>query len=268
MQLHLIATDASAFELADALGPDWSLGCVIVPQNRAAQPKIRDVRRVAAQRQVPVFEHGLRSRFGDGIPPADAAVSWLYSQIIDLEDLARYPRGILNMHGGRIPEYRGASVLQWAIINGESEMGITWHEMVEAVDAGTIWAETTIPIPEDADAVDMRKAMVRAGIDLFPTAWARFLSREGGRRPNLDGGRVWPQRRPRHGLIESGWTERQVRDMVRALCPPWPPAFVETPGGTVHVRRVSPESCPGSIPYETCDGATLHLVPAQDGASC
>lgn len=260
MNIHLITTDESAFQLVDALAGGVQVSCVITPSNRQASDKIARVLAGAERRGIPISEHRARSCFDAGLPPAEAAISWLYSQLINTEDLQRYPRGILNMHGGRIPEYRGASVLQWAMINGETEMGITWHEMVEEVDAGTIWAESTIPVPPEATALEMRQSMVRAGCDLFPVAWRNFLSRTGGCRPNLSGGRVWPQRRPDDGRILPGLTERQVRDMVRALCPPWPPAFVEQGGERIAVSRVTGRPASGAIPYQTVDGATLYLV--------
>ena len=263
MNIHLITTDESAFQLVDALSGTLQATCVIVPSNRQASGKIARVRAGAERRGIPVSEHRARSCFDSGLPPAEAAVSWLYSQLIKAEDLQCYSRGILNMHGGRIPEYRGASVLQWAMVNGETEMGITWHEMVEEVDAGTIWAESTVPVPPEATALEMRQTMIRAGCDIFPVAWRNFLSRTGGRRPNLSGGRVWPQRRPDDGRIVPGLTERQVRDMVRALCPPWPPAFVEQGGERIAVSRVTKEPAIDAIPYHTDDGAILYLVPGK-----
>ena len=263
MNIHLITTDESVFQLLDALLGSVEASCVIIPSNRQTSGKVARVRAEATRRGIPVADHRSGSRFATVLPPAEAAVSWLYSQLIMKEDLLRYPVGILNMHGGKIPEYRGASVLHWAMINGESEIGITWHEMLEEVDAGMIWAETTIPVPLTATALEMRQTMIRAGCELFPQAWERFLSKIGGRRPELSGGRVWPQRRSDDGNIAPCLTARQVRDMVRTLCAPWPPAFVEQNGLRIAVSRVVTSPVAGAIAYHTADGEILYLVPGE-----
>jgi len=257
VRLHLFTTDGSAFDLAERLPRRDTVAAVILPENRSGAEKVAAVRRRAT---VPCFLHPRGARLPAELPSADAGISWLYSQIIDAVDLARYPGGILNMHGGKIPEYRGANVLQWAIINGETELGITWHEMAAEVDAGPIWAESAIPIPATATALDMRAAMIAAAIDLFPAAWAAFAARAGmPRRPDLSSGRVWPQRRPSDGEIGALWPAARVRNLVRALPMPWPSAWIAA-GGTRHaVRAIHDAPAGGRMPYRTCDGDTLYL---------
>ena len=92
--------------------------------------------------------------------------------------------GILNMHGGKIPQYRGASVLHWAIINGESEYGVSWHRLVKEVDAGPIYVEGRIPITSKSTAYELRQAMILEAMDLFSKAWRRFLQSESTRVPD------------------------------------------------------------------------------------
>jgi len=261
MLLHLITSDVSAFRLLDELKQETDVraNCVVVPANRLDSKKIDAVCKEAAVRGIPVSVHQLRSAFVDELPLADAAVSWMYSQIIKREDLARYPQGTLNMHGGHIPKYRGANVLQWAIINGETELGVTWHEMVEAVDAGTIWAEATVPIAPDATAWEVRALMIEKGIELFPLAWRNMTSKSRGRVPDPTGGQVWPVRRPEDGRIGPGLPEKRLRDLVRALCPPWPSAFVDIEGSKVPVAEVSSEPKAATIRYATAEGRDVYL---------
>jgi methionyl-tRNA formyltransferase len=262
--VHLFASDVSGLRLLDDAGVAVTASCLIIPANRGGTAKIGELE---AEAQLPVVVHERGQALPENLPPADAAISWLYSQIIREADLKRYRFGILNMHGGKIPEYRGANVLQWAIINGESELGITWHELVKEVDAGPIWAESTIPIPEDANAWEMRARMIEAGRNLFGTAWQRFLEKGSAARiANLEIGRVWPSRKPEDGRIGAGWPERKVRDMVRALCPPWPPATLLVEEGWVPVRDVSLRQVAGSIPYATAEGRELFLLRAHRDA--
>lgn len=268
MRIHLFSTDESVFGLLDALPPEDRVAAVVVPTNRTGREKIHKLIAAAEARNLTVHLHRTRQRLPEDLPRAEAGISWLYSQIIATEDIGAYSRGILNMHGGRIPEYRGASVLHWAIVNGETEMGITWHEIVEEVDAGPIWSETTIPIPREATAADMRLAMIEAGIRAFPEAWRRFKTRSGEpRRPDLSRGRVWPMRKPSDGMIGPNWPARRVRDMVRACCPPWPPATVATETGRAAVRAILPAPTPETLAYPTADGETLHLLVAEGGSA-
>jgi methionyl-tRNA formyltransferase len=263
MKLHLLTTDVSVFRLVDALGSDVEVTSVIVPGNRVDTQKIRLVQAEAERRSILLSVHALHSAFNAALPPADGAVSWLYSQIIRNEDLVRYRRGTLNMHGGRIPDYRGANVLQWAIINGEKELGVTWHEMVDEVDAGAIWAEGEVPIGLDDTAWNVRGAMIEKGIELFPLAWHNMISRTYGRIPDLRKGNVWPIRKPADGRITQGLSERKVRDLVRALCPPWPAAFIDTPNGLFSVGAVMDVPSPQTVLYETAEGRTIYLERAR-----
>ncbi|MGB0630066.1 MAG: methionyl-tRNA formyltransferase [Alphaproteobacteria bacterium] len=269
MRIHLFTTHPSAFALLEHLHDHERVDTVIVPENRADSEKVSAVRNEASRLGLRVYEHPRGALLPDLLPEADAAISWLYSQIIAAPDLKRYPAGMLNMHGGRIPEYRGAHVLQWQIINGERELGVTWHEIVEAVDAGAIWAESSVPIPEAATAADMREIMIDEGVRLFPQAWTR--ARDGGlpvRRPDLSAGRTWPQRKASDGVIEPGMTARQLRDLVRALCPPWPPATIEHDGRRYNVGQVCELAAADCVPYATAEGSILYLRAIPADSSC
>ncbi|NMM45600.1 hypothetical protein HH303_13980 [Rhodospirillaceae bacterium KN72] len=260
MRFHLYTTDVSGLTLARNLpGPD-SVAAVVVPANRIGSEKVEAVYRDSPW---PVLLH----KPGELLPEtADAFVSWLYSQIISVDQLSRYSKGGLNMHGGRIPAYRGANVLNWAIANGESELGVTWHEVVEEVDAGGILAESAIPIAPDATAIGMRDAMIAEGIRLFPEAVERFLG--GGppvRVPDLSEGTVWPSRRPEHGRIEPGWSLDRVKAMIRAQTGPWPDATVLHEGVWCPVRGVSLSRVAKSVPYTTDDGREIYLLIGENG---
>ncbi|MBX3456240.1 formyltransferase family protein [Ferrovibrio sp.] len=252
---HLLATDISGLALFEHCS-DLQLTGVIVPANRSQSEKTEILRGAAAERGLPLAVQPRGGNLPIDLPAADVAISWMYSQILPADDLLRYRFGMLNMHGGHIPRYRGANVLQWAIINGESELWVTWHEIVAEVDAGAIWAEAPLPVPLDWTAFQARAAMIEAGISLFPQAWQR--KRDGlspVRIPNLSHGRVWPSRRPRDGDIQPGWSARQLRDFLRALCPPWP---LPTWQGR-SVVGISTEAGVDSAAYTCKEGVVLYL---------
>lgn len=252
---HLFATDISGLSLFDR-ARDIRCSAVIVPQNRFETTKVKMLTAEAEQRGIPVFQQRRREFPENELPAADIGLSWMYSQILPEAALKFYSLGIMNMHGGRIPEYRGANVLQWAIINGEKEIWVTWHEIVAAVDAGPIWAEAAFELQEDWDARRVRDEMIALGLKIFSDALNRKIcGDEPVRYPKLENGRVWPSRRPQDSLLPSDLTERELCNFLRALCPPWPPAIWKGRP----VLGLSDTSASGAEPYLCRDGKILYL---------
>ena len=109
--VHLLASDASGFDLLEATE---LLECtaVVFPENRQESLKVKDLREVANDLGLPTFMHHRGADLPDGMPPAECGVSWMYSQILPVAALSKYRLGLLNMHGGHIPTYRGSNVLQ------------------------------------------------------------------------------------------------------------------------------------------------------------
>jgi len=76
----------------------------------------------------------------------DLGVSISYNQILRRPILDSARIGIVNFHAGKLPLYRGRNVINWAIINGESEIGLTAHFVDEGIDTGDIINQITLPI--------------------------------------------------------------------------------------------------------------------------
>ena len=77
---------------------------------------------------------------------ADLFISLSYDQIIRKDLLKLPPKGFINCHAGALPFYRGRNVLNWVLINGESEFGITVHYIDEGIDTGDIILQKNYPI--------------------------------------------------------------------------------------------------------------------------
>ena len=75
--------------------------------------------------------------------------------------------GAFNMHPGPLPEYAGLNVPSWAIYFGETQHGVTIHEMVEEIDAGTIAYQQRFPITADDTGMSLMLKCVRAGLPLI-----------------------------------------------------------------------------------------------------
>jgi methionyl-tRNA formyltransferase len=93
----------------------------------------------------------------------DLILSVMYDRIIG-RDLIEGPARVLNLHLGKLPEYRGMRPINWSLKNGESVAGVTLHEVDEGIDTGPIVAQTTFSIFPDVDEVrDVYGRAVRAG---------------------------------------------------------------------------------------------------------
>jgi len=73
------------------------------------------------------------------------------------------PMGTLNVHGSLLPKYRGAAPINWAIINGEKETGVTTFRLQHAIDTGDILLQERIPISQDMTAGELHDTMMEVG---------------------------------------------------------------------------------------------------------
>jgi len=203
-----------------------------------------------------------------------------YSTILRADILSVARHGNINLHGGRLPSYRGGSPLNWQIINGETSIGISVLRVDEGIDTGDILAECSFDLgPDD----DIAKVHSRAN-SLFPDLVLQVLSRfDGGefdgtpQRP--DEGYYWHQRNESDGHIHwSGMNAQEVHNLVRAITRPYPGAFcysghdkvrlLRTELPAMQVRGVPGRVCflQGRGPYVVCrEGAVLVTEHAIEG---
>src|SRR5690606_12718887 len=122
------------------------------------------VARLAAEQGIPVFapddvNHAL---WVERIPKTapDMIFSFYYRNLLSEKILAAARLGAYNLHGSLLPKYRGRAPLNWVLVNGERETGVTLHRMVERADAGDILAQERIAIAEDDDAMSLHHKLV------------------------------------------------------------------------------------------------------------
>ena len=193
--------------------------------------------------------------------------------------------GVINLHAGPLPKYRGGSPLNWQIINGESDAGISVIRIDEGIDTGEILAEARFSIGLNDTISDVHE---RANA-LFPKLVLEVVERfdrndTSGRVQDHATACYWHQRNADDGRIY--WhemTARQVHDLIRALDPLYPPAFAFCRGRRVIFRRSQLEGSavrgvPGRVcylqgkgPYVICKDhailVTSHEIEASDSDS-
>ncbi|MDR0384178.1 MAG: methionyl-tRNA formyltransferase [Christensenellaceae bacterium] len=137
--------------------------CVVVQPNAKDSP----VERVAAEHQIPVLKPDKISNHADGLASykPDVIVTCAFGQILRQNILDLAP--IINVHGSLLPKYRGAAPIQWAIINGERESGVTIARTELGLDRGEILKQKKVEIGDDETAGELFKRLSVIGAELL-----------------------------------------------------------------------------------------------------
>ncbi len=202
-----------------------------------------------------------------------------FGRILPPVILALPPRGCINVHGSLLPKYRGAGPVQWAIIRGERETGITTMFMAEGMDTGDMLLRETVEIrPEDtAGTLAPRLADVggRLLVETLRRLKAGTLTPE---RQDDAQATMAPLLKKEDGLID--WTRpaTEITNRVRGLSP-WPGAYTYVNGERwtlcrVSVGEESHNAAPGTVTRVTKDridvatgGGTLQILDIQPSNS-
>jgi methionyl-tRNA formyltransferase len=141
-----------------------------------------------------------------------------------LLDLPRL--GALNLHGSLLPRYRGRCPVNWVLVHGEAETGVTLHYMEAKADQGDIVAQKVIPITPEDTAVTLFARMTAAAGTLFRETYPLLRRGQAPRLPQ-DHARAsyFGGRTPADGLIDWRHSALQTYNLVRAVTHPYPGAF-------------------------------------------
>lgn len=221
------------------------------------------VKEVALRHKLPIFQpEKIRSEQALETlekTEADVIVVVAFGQIIPKAILSMKKYGCINVHGSLLPKYRGAAPIQWAVIDGEEESGVTIMQMDEGLDTGDMLLKASIKLEEKETGGSLFQKLSVLGASLCvealekleagelvpqkqgesPTAYARMLTKEMGA---LD----WNQ--------EAFKLERLIRGLN-----PWPSAYTYLDGKTLKIwaadvcEETGEKSVPGEIVKVTKD---------------
>ena len=168
----------------------------------------------------------------------DAIFSFYYRKILCQGILDSAAEGAFNLHGSLLPKYRGRCPVNWVLIHGEKETGVTLHEMVRKADAGDIVVQKKVPIEEKDTALTLFDKIARAGAKAVNDFYPRLAKGVYERTPqDASQATVFGGRTPRDGLFSWDMEARSIVNMVRALTHPYPGAFVPFAGKDLWVWR-------------------------------
>jgi methionyl-tRNA formyltransferase len=140
-------------------------------------------------------------------------------QVIREELLALAPEGIINFHNGPLPRYGGLNACTWAIFNGETHHGVTWHYVANEVDSGDIIAQRLFDIRPDMTALQLVMTSITEGIALFKQLLPEILAGDITRSPQNPAQRLYyfERMRPENGKLDFTWDYEKIDRLVRAL---------------------------------------------------
>ena len=234
MRIVFMGTPAFAVPSLEALiqSDDQVIGVVTQPdrpKGRGQELAMSPVKLVCRREGIPIlqpvkmkdpaFLDALRAWQPDLIAVA------AFGRILPPAILSMPPRGCINVHGSLLPKFRGAGPIQWAIITGEAETGITTMLMDEGMDTGAMLLQGRIPILPDDTAGSLSVRLAEMGGRLLVETIAQFKAGTLAPKPQDHAqATLAPLLKKEDGVID--WTnpaveiERRIRGMS-----PWPGAF-------------------------------------------
>ena len=204
------------------------------PKNRGMKLIPTHVKECALAHDIPVFQP---EKLRDGTALAqietldpELIVVAAYGRILPDEILSYPPRGCINVHSSLLPAYRGAAPINWAILNGDAQTGVTIMHMATELDAGDIISQAATDIGERETAEELTARLAQIGGELLVETVARIAAGTATRTPqDHDKHTLAPMLSKELSAMDLSRPARELNCQVRGLYP-WPSAILELDG--------------------------------------
>ena len=207
------------------------------PKGRGHAMVPTPVKVVAEELGIPVFQPVKIREAKDVLEKteADVCVVAAFGQIIPASILHMKKYGCINVHASLLPKYRGAAPIQWAVIDGEKESGVTIMQMDEGLDTGDMLAKAIVPLDEKETGGSLFDKLSEAGGRLCVETLAK-----------LEKGEITPEKQgesptayasmldKKMGNIDWSKSAVVIERLVRGLNP-WPSAYTHLDGKTLKI---------------------------------
>lgn len=199
------------------------------------------VKELALKYQIPVYQpKTLRNaeiiEQIRGMRP-DAIVVVAYGKILPKEILDIPPCGCINVHASLLPKYRGAAPIQWSVINGETETGVTTMYMAEGIDTGDMIQQTVTKIDPDETAGELHDRLSVLGAELLVKTLQAVLEGSASRTSQSEEETCYaPMLTKELSHIDWSKSARSIHNQVRGLSP-WPVASTVYNGKVLKIYR-------------------------------
>lgn len=203
-------------------------------QNKLQAPPVKQF---ALSKDIPVFQP-VKLRDGTALAQLkelapELIVVAAYGRILPDDILALPPKGCINVHSSLLPKYRGAAPINWAVINGDAETGVTIMHMATELDAGDIIDQVSTPIDPDETVEAVHDRLAALGGELLVKVVGEIAAGTAKRTPQ-DHEKATLAPMLSRALSPIDWTRpaKAIHDQVRGLVP-WPATSTDILGGGV-----------------------------------
>lgn len=198
------------------------------PSGRGNKMVPSPVKQVATENGIPVHQPLKISRECAELLRSyapDACVTAAFGQFLSEELLAIPKYGTINVHASLLPKHRGSAPINWAIINGEEQTGVTTMYTVRKMDAGDILLKEETKIEKDETAGELTVRLAKLGAELLIETLRRIEEGTCPRIPqNEDEMTYEPMLQKENGRIDWQKTANEIHSLIRGVSP-WPGAF-------------------------------------------
>lgn len=216
------------------------------PKGRGKEMQVTPVKACAMKHNIPVFQPA-KVKTPEAVEilrgyEAELFVVAAFGQILSKEILDMPKFGCINIHASLLPKYRGAAPIQWAIIQGEKETGVTLMQMDEGLDTGAMLAKCVVPIEATDTGESLFDKLALAGakllIDTLPAVEAGTLNPQ----PQKDEESCYARMiKKEMGRLDWKKSAAELERLVRGLNS-WPSAFTYLNGKTLKIWEAAVEA--------------------------
>ncbi|MCB4792755.1 MAG: methionyl-tRNA formyltransferase [Elusimicrobia bacterium] len=205
------------------------------PRDRGQKLVSPPVKILAEQNNIPVFQP---EKFNDDIinnlkvlnPDVGVVVS--YGKLIP-ENIFSVPKiGCFNIHFSLLPKYRGAAPIQWALINGEKETGVTTFWIEKTLDSGPVLVQKSIEISQDDNYLSLAKTLTALGVVVLQESFDKLKKGQSRGEPQNGTPTFAPPLKKENGKIDWSKPADVIFNLIRGTTP-WPGAYSEIKEGNL-----------------------------------
>ncbi len=245
------------------------VGVVAHPEDPEDGVRYESVFSEARRLEVPTIRiQGKRPELEGFVRKCSPDLLWItdYRYLLPERILALAPRGAVNLHPSLLPKYRGRAVVNWAILRGETEFGLTAHFVDAGMDTGDIIAVRRFGLTQAEDVGDALDKLYPLYESVAAEVLTGFCHGNVPRRAqDHTQATEFPRRTPADGLIDWSAPAREVWNLIRAVAAPYPGAFCPWNQSRLRIWRASGIQLfsPGAVPAPgevldiSADGQTM-----------
>ena len=202
------------------------------------------VKKLAQQKNLLIFQCQRISKEAETIKKIkdlnpDVLITCAFGQILSEEILNIASSGVINVHASLLPKYRGAAPINWAILNGDKETGISIMKTEIGVDTGPVILQEKCNIGENETSIELTKKLSTIGasalieaLELIKNGEAKFVSQDNSKTTKA------PMLKKELGLIDWNQSSENIHNQIRGL-QPWPSAYTHFGGKMIKIWECS-----------------------------